>query len=112
MDRWHWMVVKVYAPGSGMLVLSFLVTLPASMLQASPVLAGIGDLLHWASLACTAAAGLLLGLATYKLWRWDRGEAVLTCDCGGLLGGERDGRHGVYRRCLACGTKINERNWT
>lgn len=111
MDRWHWMVARMYAPAAGMLALSFAVTLPATMLHASPLLAGIADLLHWASLACMAAAGLLWGASTYKLWRWERGQAVLTCDCGGLLGRERDGRYGIYRRCLACSRNINERNW-
>jgi len=45
---------------------------------------------------------ILQGLqAAYRLWRWDS-RGVDMCECGGLLGRERTGRWGSYRRCLMC----------
>lgn len=38
-----------------------------------------------------------------RLWRWTRGKGTVCYVCGCLLGREREGRHGPYRRCLGCG---------
>ena len=38
-----------------------------------------------------------------RLWRWTRGKGVVCYVCGCLLGRERDGRYGPYRKCLGCG---------
>lgn len=49
--------------------------------------------------ACVAI--LLYQLA--RLWRWTRGKGVVCYVCGCLLGREREGRYGPYRKCLGCG---------
>lgn len=38
-----------------------------------------------------------------RLWRWARGKGAVCYVCGCLLGRERDGRYGPYRKCLGCG---------
>jgi hypothetical protein len=45
-------------------------------------------------------------ISTYqilRLWRWTRGKGAVCYVCGCLLGRERDGRYGPYRKCLGCG---------
>lgn len=39
----------------------------------------------------------------FGLWRWTRGKGVVCYVCGCLLGREREGRYGPYRKCLGCG---------
>jgi hypothetical protein len=51
-------------------------------------------------------AGISLALLLYqaaRLWRWRQGKGTSCYVCGCLLGRERDGRYGPYRKCLGCG---------
>lgn len=51
-----------------------------------------------------AGAGVII--STYqilRLWRWTRGKGAVCYVCGCLLGRERDGSYGPYRKCLGCG---------
>jgi hypothetical protein len=108
MDRFHWMFLKAFLPGLGWMVAACLVAWWASGLLNNSMTVGIADALSWGSLAVVGWGVLLLLAASYRLWRWQRGDCP-ACDCGGLLGRERDGRYGPYRKCLACGRNLNER---
>jgi hypothetical protein len=46
---------------------------------------------------------LLLSIQMFRLWRWQHGagETCFVCSC--LLGHERAGRWGPYRKCQGCG---------
>lgn len=111
MDRWTWMMVRMYAPALGALALGLLLMLPLGMLRKSPVLAGVYAMARLAP-ALAIAASVILGLiATVRLWRWNQGRSQLVCECGGLLGRERPGPFGAYRTCLACGRNLNGRNY-
>jgi len=112
MDRWTWMMARMYAPAVGTLVIGLLLMLPLGMIRESPLLAGIYAVARWAP-ALAIAASVILGLiATLRLWRWDQERSRLVCECGGLLGRERPGRFGAYRKCLACSRNVNEKYYT
>lgn len=112
MDRWTWMMVWMYAPALGAFALGLLLMVPLGMLRESPVLAGVYAMVRWLpALAIAVSVTLALG-ATLRLWRWDQGRSALICDCGGLLGRERDGRFGLYRKCLACNRPGNEKYYS
>jgi hypothetical protein len=51
-------------------------------------------------------AGVSLAIFLYqalRLWRWRQGKGAICYVCECLLGRERDGRYGPYRKCLGCG---------
>ncbi len=112
MDRWTWMMVRMYAPALGALAAGLLLMLPLGMLRESPVLAWVYAMARWLPALAIAVAVTLALVATLRIWRWDQGHSHLVCDCGGLLGRERDGRFGQYRKCLACNRNVNEKYYT
>lgn len=63
--------------------------------------AAIYSWIQWFPRALLFVATLQGLHATYRLWRWDL-RGAKTCECGGLLGREKAGRWGPYRRCLMC----------
>lgn len=110
MDKFEWMSVKVFLPGAFCMLASLAAVWLLSGLQGSPYTARLWDGVRWVPVSMFGFGLLLVGHAVYRLCRWQRGEGSL-CDCGGLLGREIDGRYGLYRRCLACGQNVNERNY-
>lgn len=93
-------------------MVGLLLMLPLGMIRESPLLAGIHAVARLAP-ALAIAASLIFGLiATLRLWRWDQGRSQMVCECGGLLGRERLGRFGAYRKCLACNRSVNEKYYT
>ena len=61
------------------------------------------------------AAGLLLmgavaAVQGYRLWRWMQGRASACFVCTCMLGAEREGRWGIYRKCLGCGKNHSASN--
>jgi hypothetical protein len=112
MDRWTWMVARMYAPSLGALGIGLLLMLPLGLIREIQLFSGVYAMARRAP-ALAIAASVILGLiATLRLWRWDQGRSQLVCECGGLLGRERDGRYGLYRKCLACNRDVNERYYT
>jgi len=67
-----------------------------------------GALAIWADLPWDVfqigAAGscVIVCIQAIRLWRWERGAGTLCFVCGCLLGHERVGPYGPYRRCLGC----------
>ena len=111
MDRDLWMTIRAYMPSAMALVLAFALTWLLSGLRENPYLAGLVGTIRWAALLPLGFAAAHGSWITYRLWRADRGEGLL-CDCGGLLGGEIDGRYGPYRRCLRCKRNVSQREYS
>ena len=110
MDRWDWMAVRAYAPAAFALTLGLALTWVIAGWQDNPYLASLVGMARWAPLAA-----LTVGLGhgswtTFRIWRAENGEGLL-CECGGLLGQERAGKYGPYRRCLACRRYISQRHY-
>ena len=110
MDRFEWMGIRAFLPGTFCMLASLAAICLLSGLQDSPYTAGLWGVFRLVSVAVFGFGLLLTAHATYRMWRWQRGEGLL-CSCGGLLGREIDGRYGPYRRCLACGRNVNERHY-
>ena len=110
MDRWDWMAVRAYAPAALALAIAFALTWVIGGWQESRHLASYVSLARWAPLAALAFAFGHGSWTTFRIWRAERGDGLL-CECGGLLGYERDGRYGPYRRCLACSRNIAQQHY-
>lgn len=111
MDRWYWMYIRAYAPASGLILAAVVIAMALARLQAHPIFDGLVSIVRWLPLALLAGAVLHMAWVTYRLWQAHHGNGRL-CECGGLLGGEHDGRAdraGAYRRCYACGKNVNNR---
>lgn len=114
MRREAWMAVRAYGPAVVLIAgaLPLLTLLGAA--QTSPIAAGLIGILRLASYATGMVAVWLIGTATYRLWRWERGEGPSCVTCDGPLGHERIGRPsrgGAFRRCYACGKAVNNRHY-
>ncbi len=110
MDRWAWMIVRMYVPAVGALVLALLLMVPLGIIRESQLLAGVYAMVWWAPVLAIAVSVVLWLIATVRLWRWDHGRSQLICQCGGLLGPLRPGRLGSYRQCLACNRNLADNN--
>lgn len=95
------MIFRLYRPTGFTLLMAIIAWgYTATLLTAGPFAAIYGWLQRLPLVLLLVA--ILQGLhATYRLWRWDS-IGVDMCECGGLLGPERTGRWGSYRRCLMC----------
>jgi hypothetical protein len=104
MTHMHWMAFRMYLPTLACLLLAFASTWLLSGWEQSVYLAPLGDALRWVPYGLLGLATLLGVVASVRLMRWESGDALI-CRCGGLLGGEREGRFGAYRKCMGCGRK-------
>lgn len=98
----HRMAFRMYLPTLACLLLAFASTWLLTDAAPSTFAHPLGDALRWMPYALLALAALLGVIASVRLLSWETGDALI-CGCGGLLGGERRGRYGVYRKCGACG---------
>jgi hypothetical protein len=96
MTRMHWMAFRLYWPALACLLLAFVSTWGHAVPSAP-----LGEVLHWMPYVLLALAMLLAAVASLRLMRRETPDALI-CDCGGLLGGKREGRLGPYRKCVAC----------
>lgn len=53
---------------------------------------------------------VLLIYQSIRVWRWEHGKGDGCFVCGCLLGRERSGRWGPYRKCLGCGKNHSLQN--
>ncbi|MBD9479848.1 hypothetical protein [Pseudoxanthomonas sp. PXM02] len=102
MTRMHWMAFRMYLPTLACLLLAFVSTWLLTSAPPTTFLAPLGDTLRWIPYGLLGLAALLGVIASVRLLRWETGDALI-CLCGGLLGSERQGRFGVYRKCATCG---------
>lgn len=109
MSRWNWMAAKAFAPAALALVVALASMELVSGWAANPYLSRAAPVARWFPLAAIVFAVAYWGWVCVRLWRAERGEGLL-CDCGGLLGRERDGRYGPYRKCLACSRNVARRH--
>lgn len=110
MDRWDWMAIRAYVPAAFGLVAALVLTWLISGLQVSLNLPDVFSAARWLPMAVFALAIAHGSWTTFRLWRAHHGEGLL-CECGGLLGHEREGRYGPYRRCLACERNVAQRHY-
>lgn len=57
----------------------------------------------WASLAMLAVGLIWAVHSSLRLYNWYKGNSEACYNCGGLTT-QRDGRYGLYHKCLACGS--------
>lgn len=110
MDRWSWMAARAFAPAAFALLIAFASIEAVATLAANPHLLGVSAFARWVPLAALVFAVASWTWVCVRLWRAERGLGLL-CDCGGLLGREREGRYGPYRRCLACSRNVARRDY-
>lgn len=110
MDQRNWMSFKAYLPSLGVFVAAMLFAGVVSTLADVPPLSGVYDLARRMPV-CGVLMSISMAVWTaIRLSRWTKGHGP-QCSCGGLLGRERDGRYGPYRRCLACGRNLAQRHY-
>ncbi len=100
------MALRAYAPSGLSLIAALVLTRALAAWHASPILSGMYSSVRWAPIGLLVFAVAHAVWISFRLWKAGRGEGLL-CDCGGLLGIERNGRYGPYRRCLACGRNVS-----
>lgn len=100
------MCARLLVPSVVPLLASLLVAVVAKTLLDLPV--SLGGAPVWPELPDTLVALGLGASALYylvqftRLLQWRRGHTDSCYVCGCLLGRERQGRWGAYRRCLGC----------
>jgi hypothetical protein len=100
------MYLRLATPCALALLVTMLFTWVASTLSAIPV--GLGapalwpDLPMYVFLVGAFAFLLISGIQIFRLWQRDQGKANVCMVCLCLLGSEKDGRFGPYRKCLGC----------
>ena len=70
---------------------------------AGPILAGLGELLHFASMTLLIVAAVLAGWGCWKLWCAATGRGELCEACGAPTRLIDPGRYSPHFRCMACG---------
>ena len=108
MDRFELMSWKVVAPGCVWMLASLGVAWALSGGQSTPYTIPLLAMLRWVPIAMFSWGAVLLVHAFYRLRQFEQGKG-LHCGCGGLLGAERHGRYGPYRKCFACGRNVGRR---
>jgi len=101
------MLFRMCAPALAVIALAMVFAVVVTTIGNLPALLGGREM--WPGLgSAIALTGLGMSLITYavqliRYWRWTEGtgECCYICTC--LLGRERHGRYGTYRKCLGCG---------
>lgn len=99
MNRYAWMVVRAYMPAVAALLLAVIAMVWTSALGSTDLLKDLVPYAKWVAPAALLAALISGGIATLRLWRWQRGQAPVCEGCGGPLRPLRNGS----RKCLSCG---------
>lgn len=105
------MCVRLIAPGLLLMFGALIAQVIANRFATTPLLAGVQQGVQLLSLGMMAVGSIWMLYGGWRMWRWGSGAVSTECQCGGLLGRERSGRYGAYRRCLACSRNVNERHW-
>lgn len=108
--RMNWMLIRLFALPLLLMLLSlallWFLGWSVPHMFSSTLLAGLGEQSARLALpACWLATGAATVTAlyrTFQLWRWQQGKTDACRSCGGMVV-VRDGRYGLYSRCLACG---------
>jgi len=109
--RYGWMIVRLCAPAIGFAGLALFFELLAASFGSHVMLVPFAKALDVVGALLVLATAAAFGAATYRYWRWERGDSPDCMRCGGLLGRERSGRWGRYRKCLACGRNESAKSY-
>ncbi len=111
MDQTTWMLIRAYLPVAALFAIGLGLLVISPDADSGSLTAPIVNLFRWGSLLAMAAGAILLLVVSYRFWRWERGLGPACPNCGGPLGGERNGirGRGDYRACLQCNKNVNER---
>ena len=105
MNRYAWMLFRAYLPAMVFLAVAVGAMLWTSALGDIELLKNLVPYSKWLPPIALLAALLAGGIATLRMWRWQRGEEPACTGCGGALGRVRHSPTGDYRKCLCCGGK-------
>jgi hypothetical protein len=101
------MLARMCAPALATMALAMVVAVVVSTISEFPAV--LGGQPVWPGLGNTIAlTGLGVSLTIYaaqliRYRRWTEGKSDCCYVCTCLLGREREGRYGPYRKCLGCG---------
>ena len=108
----NWMIFRLYIRQILLLLFDIFVQFMANNLvetgKANAMVAiiatGIAPTVYWASIGLMARSVLWVLHSTWRLWKWEHGDSNEPCChiCGGLVD-IKNGRYGLYYKCLACG---------
>jgi len=63
----------------------------------------------WGSLLLLVLSCLTFLYSSFTYWKWYKGDETEVCHvCGGMIT-DKDGKYGLYSKCLACGTNRSSR---
>ena len=102
-SRYGRMILRLCVPAIGFAGLTLLCEVIVQSFGGHIMLTSLAKSLSLVEALLLVSTVLALAVAAYRYWRWGRGDSQNCMRCGGLLGFERSGRWGSYRKCLACG---------
>jgi hypothetical protein len=111
MTRFNWVLFKAIAAAALVGGAGLAAALKLKALESSPIFASLSGLAPWVAVAGIGGALLLLASPLWRIWAWSRGGGLNCNRCGGPLGGEVLGRHGLYRRCMLCNGANSARHY-
>ena len=103
MNRYGWMVVRVYTPAVIALGVALAAMIVTFFFSSTAALNGLTPYLTWVTPIALLVALVAGGIATMRMWHWQSGKVPACRGCKGPLGRLQHGEHGDYRKCLACG---------
>lgn len=101
------MTAKAYFPALYVAGVSLVAWIITGAIADNPLLQSLAPIVDAVPLVGLAIASIMGAVSSYQLWRWESGHGLNCSSCGGMLGRERDGRHGAYRKCVGCGKNVN-----
>lgn len=108
MNRYGWILLRAYLPAAAALVFTIAFMLWTSVAGSVNALNTLVPVVKWLPPLALLVALVSGGIATVRMWRWQRGQSPVCAGCQGPLGRVRHGPRGDYRKCLACGGKQAE----
>lgn len=95
MNRYAWMVVRMYLPAVVALGVALVTTIATSFFGSTAELNGLAPI----SMLVALVSG---GIATLRMWNWQSGKTPRCAGCGGPLSRVHHAADGAYCTCLAC----------
>ena len=103
MNRYGWMLFRAYLPALACLAVATGAMVWTSLLGSMEPSRHLVLYSKWIPPIALLAALVSGGIATLRMWRWQRGTTPACTGCGGPLGRVHASPMGDYRKCLACG---------
>lgn len=105
MNRYGWILLRAYLPAAAALIFAVTFMGWTSLAGNVNALSGWVPWFKWLPPLALLVALVSGGIATVRMWRWQRGESSGCASCQGPLGRLRRGPQGEHRKCLACGSR-------